>query len=170
VWKEGQNDVIKQGYKQKSVCWYTQHWSCNAVITNIQPHPKLVATLPCKIFMSKSSKLTTQSAGTVERRCRNIAELNSNVSLLPSPNVLVAVSKTLLPQNPPVLNWRCQLTLVHMHNGHKLVVYRWKHFLNWWKFGNVRGNKDDCPMHPRVIPLKDEKLPEILRMVGQQLL
>ena len=45
----------------------------------------------------------------------------------PNPNALVAISshvgsKTLYQQNPPVLNWRCQLTQVDLHNGHKTVV------------------------------------------------
>ena len=31
-------------------------------------------------------------------------------------------SKTLLQQNPPVLNWECQLTQVVLYNGHKMVV------------------------------------------------
>ena len=31
-------------------------------------------------------------------------------------------SKTLHPQNPPVLNWRCQLTQVDLYSGRKTVV------------------------------------------------
>ena len=33
-----------------------------------------------------------------------------------------ASSKTLHQQNPPVLNWRCQLTQVDLYNGRKMVV------------------------------------------------
>jgi len=44
--------------------------------------------------------------------------------LLPSPNALVAISMgmravKLHQQNPPVLNWRCQLTQVDLYNGPK---------------------------------------------------
>ena len=41
---------------------------------------------------------------------------------------MVAISKDmwavkhLHQQNPPVLNWRCQLTQVDLYNGHKMVV------------------------------------------------
>jgi len=31
-------------------------------------------------------------------------------------------SKTLLQQNPPVLNWGCQLIQVDQYNGRKMVV------------------------------------------------
>jgi len=33
-----------------------------------------------------------------------------------------AGSKTLHQQNPPVLNWRCQLTQVDLYDGRKIVV------------------------------------------------
>jgi len=33
-----------------------------------------------------------------------------------------AGSKTLLQQNPPVLNWQCRLTLLVLNNGHKVLV------------------------------------------------
>jgi len=33
-----------------------------------------------------------------------------------------AGSKTLHQQKPPVLNWRCRLTQVDLHNGRKMVV------------------------------------------------
>jgi len=33
-----------------------------------------------------------------------------------------AVKLCLLQQNPPVLNWVCQLTQVVLHNGHKTAV------------------------------------------------
>jgi len=33
-----------------------------------------------------------------------------------------AGSKTLHQQNPPVLNWRCQLTQVDLYDGRKMVV------------------------------------------------
>jgi len=48
----------------------------------------------------------------------------------PKPNALVAISKrmphagskTLLEQNPPVLNYGCQLMQVVLYNGPKTVV------------------------------------------------
>ena len=33
-----------------------------------------------------------------------------------------AGSETLLQQNPPVLNWECQLMQFVLHNGHKKMV------------------------------------------------
>ena len=38
------------------------------------------------------------------------------------PSVRPAGSKTLHQQNPPVLNWRCQVIQVELYNGHKTVV------------------------------------------------
>ena len=48
-------------------------------------------------------------------------------TLLPNPNAPVAVSKafgskTLLQQNPPVLNWECRLTQVDLYSSRKTVV------------------------------------------------
>jgi len=34
----------------------------------------------------------------------------------------VAGSKTLLKQNPPVLNWGCQCMQFVLYNGHKIIV------------------------------------------------
>jgi len=45
--------------------------------------------------------------------------------LLTNLNALVAVSKgskTLHQQIPPVLNWRCRLMQVDLHNGQKTMV------------------------------------------------
>jgi len=36
--------------------------------------------------------------------------------------VIIPGSLTLLQQNPPVLNWQCQLTQVDLYNGRTLVV------------------------------------------------
>jgi len=59
----------------------------------------------------------------------NTVEESSSVfsSVFSNPNVLVAVSKSmwavkLHQQNPPVLNWRCQLMQVDLCNGLKTVV------------------------------------------------
>jgi len=50
-----------------------------------------------------------------------------NLALFLNPNVLVAVIKgmravKLLHQNPPVLNWGCQLMQVVLYNGCKKVL------------------------------------------------
>jgi len=41
---------------------------------------------------------------------------------LPSSHQGHAGSKILHQQNPPVLNWRCQLMQVNLYNGRKTVV------------------------------------------------
>jgi len=56
----------------------------------------------------------------------NTAEQNSSVFFLIRIRWLQSArasgSKTLHRQNPPVLNWRCQLTQIDLNNGCKTVI------------------------------------------------